>query len=277
MGGPFFLLFGIVSRWLQSMEEDHFSKQCVKLRNWIPLFLGCFFGDRVVCKKKKGNGHSGKKKISRESLTMSRKKRVFCMYIYRFVGYLLTGITIYNPLIYELSSKENLLDSLQFFFPFSPITWTRSIVGTKLYPPYFSKIESNDFFTRVSTKEKLAKSIEDDSFRGIILAKSLETPNLEIGPSPSNKTKKKDASKCQGSSPFARPFVARISRNGFTIVQLSLRKGLRTLDKAISRPSCNTIRGLLSSPFLPPSGYLLSRIRVARINCRTNTRHAPLA
>lgn len=106
------------------------------------------------------------------------------MYIYRFVGYLLTGITIYNPLIYELSSKENLLDSLQFFFPFSPITWTRSIVGTKLYPPYFSKIESNDFFTRVSTKEKLAKSIEDDSFRGIILAKSLKTPNLEIGSSP---------------------------------------------------------------------------------------------
>lgn len=158
MGGPFFLLFGIVSRWLQSMEEeDHFSKQCVKLRNWIPLFLGCFFGDRVVCKKKKGNGHSGKKKISRESLTMSRKKRVFCMYIYRFVGYLLTGITIYNPLIYELSSKENLLDSLQFFFPFSPITWTRSIVGTKLYPPYFSKIESNDFFTRVSTKRKIGK------------------------------------------------------------------------------------------------------------------------
>lgn len=182
MGGPFFLLFGIVSRCLQSMGEDHFSKQCVKLRNWIPLFLGCFFGDRVVCKKKKGNGHSGKKKISRESLTM-RKKRVSCMYIYRFVGYLLTGITIYNPLIYELSSKENLLDSLQFFFPFSPITWTRSIVGTKLYPPYFSKIESNDFFTRVSTKEKLGKSIEDDSFRGIILAKSLETPNLEIGPS----------------------------------------------------------------------------------------------
>lgn len=129
-----------------------------------------------------GEEHSGKKKISRESLTM-RKKRVSCMYIYRFVGYLLTGITIYNPLIYELSSKENLLDSLQFFFPFSPITWTRSIVGTKLYPPYFSKIESNDFFTRVSTKEKLAKSIEDDSFRGIILAKSLETPNLEIGPS----------------------------------------------------------------------------------------------
>lgn len=201
------------------------------------------------------------------------------MYIYRFVGYLLTGITIYNPLIYELSSKENLLDSLQFFFPFSPITWTRSIVGTKLYPPYFSKIESNDFFTRVSTKEKLAKSIEDDSFRGIILAKSLETPNLEIGPSTLLIEQDEEEGRVEMPriSPFARPFVARISRNGFTIVQLSLRKGLRTLDKAISRPSCNTIRGLLSSPFLPPSGYLLSRIRVARINCRTNTRHAPLA
>lgn len=192
MGGPFFLLFGIVSRCLQSMEEDHFSKQCVKLRNWIPLFLGCFFGDRVVCKKKKGNG---KRSVQQRRRTLGKKENfsrisydvekeeVSCMYIYRFVGYLLTGITIYNPLIYELSSKENLLDSLQFFFPFSPITWTRSIVGTKLYPPYFSKIESNDFFTRVSTKEKLAKSIEDDSFRGIILAKSLETPNLEIGPS----------------------------------------------------------------------------------------------
>lgn len=126
-------------------EEDHFSKQCVKLRNWIPLFLGCFFGDRVVCKKKKGNG---KKSAQQRRRTLGKKENFsrisydekeegfLYVCIYRFVGYLLTGITIYNPLIYELSSKENLLDSLQFFFPFSPITWTRSIVGTKLYPRF---------------------------------------------------------------------------------------------------------------------------------------------
>lgn len=93
MGGPFFLLFGIVSRWLQSMGEDHFSKQCVKLRNWIPLFLGCFFGDRVVCKKKKGNG---KRSVQQRRRTLGKKENFSRIsYVEKEEGFLYVYIYIY--------------------------------------------------------------------------------------------------------------------------------------------------------------------------------------
>lgn len=117
------------------------------------------------------------------------------IYIYIFVGYTrtvlsqLTGIlscnwtTAYNSLIYELSSKENLLDSNSSFNSLQSSNQDK-IDCT------FSKINSNNFFLSFNMsfdKKKenwqnqtssRQRSIEGDNFHGIILAKS---PKIPIG------------------------------------------------------------------------------------------------